>query len=134
MSYYIRVSSKGKRSVSPPPEWFADLARDYGVAALGVNCGKDMGLEDILHVIEQYREETDLPVFVRPSAGTPTRNRGDWVYPLSAEMMASWLPRLLAAGATMIGGCCGTTPKHIAAFRPIVDEWNRTRGFEGTVL
>ena len=38
--------------------------------------------------------------------------------------MASWLPELLKAGVSMIGGCCGTTPAHIAAFKPIVDAWN----------
>jgi methionine synthase I (cobalamin-dependent) len=40
--------------------------------------------------------------------------------------MASWLPELLAAGVRMIGGCCGTTPAHIAAFKTVVDEWNKT--------
>jgi 5-methyltetrahydrofolate--homocysteine methyltransferase len=131
MSYRARVNSAGKQSVSPRPEWFADLAQDYGVAALGINCGTDIGLQEILHVLEQYREETDLPLFVRPNAGTPARSGGDWTYPVTPEMMASWLPSLLAARATMIGGCCGTTPKHIAAFRPFVEDWNRTRGFEG---
>ena len=42
--------------------------------------------------------------------------------------MAAALSRLLEAGASMVGGCCGTTPRHIAAFRPVVEEWNRLRG------
>jgi 5-methyltetrahydrofolate--homocysteine methyltransferase len=41
--------------------------------------------------------------------------------------MAGALPALLEAGACMIGGCCGTTPAHVAAFRPIVDAWNARR-------
>ena len=41
--------------------------------------------------------------------------------------MAAQLPLLLEAGASMIGGCCGTTPAHIAAFRPVIDKWNRRR-------
>jgi methionine synthase I (cobalamin-dependent) len=43
--------------------------------------------------------------------------------------MAAWLPELFKAGVVMVGGCCGTTPAHIAAFRKVVDEWNRTHDF-----
>jgi methionine synthase I (cobalamin-dependent) len=45
--------------------------------------------------------------------------------------MAARLPELLGAGLAMVGGCCGTTPAHIAAFRPIVDEWNARHCREG---
>jgi methionine synthase I (cobalamin-dependent) len=47
-----------------------------------------------------------------------------WVYPSTPEAMAARLPELLEAGITLIGGCYGTTPEHIAAFRPVVDAWN----------
>ena len=43
--------------------------------------------------------------------------------------MAAWLPELFKAGVAMIGGCCGTTPAYIAAFRKVVDEWNRAHDF-----
>ena len=65
-------------------------------------------------MLARYRRETDLPLFARPNAGTPGP---DGNYPRSAEQMASKLPRLTAAGARMVGGCCGTTPRHVAAFR-----------------
>ena len=45
-----------------------------------------------------------------------------WVYPRTAAEMAAWLPELLQAGATLVGGCCGTTPEHIAAFRRVVEK------------
>ena len=88
-----------------------------------------MGIDEILTVVRCYREETDLPIFVRPNAGTPTRVGDRWVYPHTPEQMAARLPELLEAGVSMVGGCCGTTPAHIAAFRPIIDEWNARRGF-----
>ena len=106
------------------PEWFARRADRYGVAALGVNCGRDIGMDDIIEIVRRYRTMTDLPLFARPNAGTPIRDGERWVYPLTPEAMAVRLPELLQAGVSMVGGCCGTTPAHIAALRPIIDDWN----------
>jgi methionine synthase I (cobalamin-dependent) len=109
------------------PEWFAERAKEYGADALGVNCGKDVGMGDIIEIIRRYRQETDLPLFARPNAGTPVHRGEEWIYPHSPEGMAERLPELLEAGASMVGGCCGTTPAHIAAFRKVVDDWNARR-------
>jgi methionine synthase I (cobalamin-dependent) len=84
------------------PEFFARHAIRHGVTALGVNCGVGMGLAEVCEVLRRYREETDLPLFARPNAGTP------------AEFAAA-LPALVAAGAGMVGGCCGTTEEHVSA-------------------
>ncbi len=103
------------------PQDVALLANDLGASALGVNCGREISVEDCAEVLRCYRMETDLPLFARPNAGTPRREGEHWVYPRSPEGMAAALPDLLAAGAVMIGGCCGTTPDHIAAFRSVID-------------
>jgi 5-methyltetrahydrofolate--homocysteine methyltransferase len=113
-----------------PPEWFAMQARDAGIAALGVNCGKDIGMDEIIDIVHRYRRVTDLPLFARPNAGTPTRSGEQWIYPLAPEQMAERLPDLLEAGVSMVGGCCGTTPDHIAALRLVVDAWNARLGTE----
>ena len=105
-----------------PPEWFARRAKEWGVAALGVNCGRDIDMSDIIEIIRRYRQETDLPLFARPNAGTPAKQAGRWVWPHSAEKMAARVPELIEAGACMIGGCCGTTPEYIAAFRRVIDK------------
>ena len=110
---------------SAEPEQLAEDAQQLGAAALGVNCGRDIGMDEVIEVIRRYRQVTELPLFARPNAGTPIRAGDQWVYPHTPERMAERLPELLEAGVAMVGGCCGTTPKHIAAFRPIVDEWNR---------
>jgi methionine synthase I (cobalamin-dependent) len=109
------------------PEWFARRAKQYGLAALGVNCGRDISVADCAEIVRRYRRVTDLPLFARPNAGTPKKVRGRWVYPLTPEAMADALPELLEAGVSMVGGCCGTTPEHIAALRPVVARWNRRR-------
>jgi len=99
------------------PETFARHAARHGVSALGVNCGRDIGMDEVIEIIRRYRQETDLPLFARPNAG--------WGEYLQApNQMAERLPELLAAGVSMVGGCCGTTPDHIEAFRPIIDAWN----------
>jgi 5-methyltetrahydrofolate--homocysteine methyltransferase len=110
------------------PEVFGHLARQYGIAALGVNCGREIGMKDIIEIVRRYRTVTDLPLFARPNAGTPVREGERLIYPHSPEQMAALLPDLLEAGPAMIGGCCGTTPDHIAAFRPIIEAWNARLG------
>jgi 5-methyltetrahydrofolate--homocysteine methyltransferase len=106
------------------PSKIANQADRDAVAALGVNCGRNIALPQLLDVIESYHLLTFPRVFVRPNAGTPKQVEDRWVYPHSPKYMASWLPELLTAGVSMIGGCCGTTPAHIAAFKPTVDAWN----------
>jgi 5-methyltetrahydrofolate--homocysteine methyltransferase len=102
------------------PETFARHAEHHGIAALGVNCGRDIDMDDIIQIIRRYRAETALPLFARPNAGTPTKQGDQWIYPLTPEAMAAQLPELLEAGVNMIGGCCGTTPAHITAFRNVL--------------
>jgi 5-methyltetrahydrofolate--homocysteine methyltransferase len=104
-----------------PPEWFAERAGVWGVAALGVNCGREIDMAAMIAVVRRYRGATNLPLFARPNAGTPARQNGRWIYPHSPEVMAVRLPELLDAGAMLVGGCCGTTPEHIAAFRRVMD-------------
>ncbi len=106
----------------------------FPIAALGVNCGRDIGMGDVIEIVRRYRAVTDLPIFARPNAGTPTRDGDRWVYPLTPEALAARLPELLEAGACMVGGCCGTTPEHIAACRPIIDAWNARRDKPGGSL
>jgi 5-methyltetrahydrofolate--homocysteine methyltransferase len=114
-------------SFIPDPAHIASRANSMGIAALGVNCGRDISMTDVLDIVRRLRQATDLPLFARPNAGTPTRVGDAWVYPHTPKAMADQLPELLESGVRMIGGCCGTTPQHIAAFRPIVAAWNEAR-------
>jgi 5-methyltetrahydrofolate--homocysteine methyltransferase len=102
------------------PQWFARRARDHGVSVLGVNCGRDVGLDEIVRVLKEYREETDLPLMARPNAGTPNLVDGRCVYPLTSRQFAERVPDLVAAGASLVGGCCGTMPEHVAACRQAI--------------
>jgi len=115
------------------PEEVAAQSHRAGAAALGVNCGREIDMTDVIEIIRRYRQATDLPLFARPNAGTPVSVGGQWVYPIMHERMVSCLPELLAVGITMFGGCCGTTPEHIAACRPLIDQWNARRAAKETL-
>ena len=136
LSWTFRREADGSLSTmtTHSPERCAKLAVKHGVAALGVNCGRAIAMPDILEIIRCYRSVTDLPLFVRPNAGTPKQIDGQWVYPETPESMAAWLPALFEAGVVMVGGCCGTTPAHIAAFRKVVDAWNSSHGLSDSEL
>jgi 5-methyltetrahydrofolate--homocysteine methyltransferase len=123
---YLRNARRQLTTISGhSPEWFAARAKKWGIAALGVNCGRDIGMEEIIEIIRLYRRETDLPLFARPNAGTPTKRGKRWIYPHTPEAMAARLPELLEAGVSMVGGCCGTTPEHITAFGAVLKAWNK---------
>jgi 5-methyltetrahydrofolate--homocysteine methyltransferase len=124
LSYHRTLSGQLVTISGHSPETFARHAEQHGVAALGVNCGRDIEIDDIIEIIRRYRAETDLPLFARPNAGTPTKQGEQWIYPHTPESMAARLPELLEAGVSMVGGCCGTTPEYIAAFQKIIAEWN----------
>jgi 5-methyltetrahydrofolate--homocysteine methyltransferase len=119
LSLTYRRNAKGRIETydGHSPEWFAKRARKWGLEALGVNCGLEISVADCAAIVREYRNATDLPIFARPNAGTPKRIGRRWSYPRTSEAMAADLHLILDAGATMIGGCCGTAPAYIRAFR-----------------
>jgi len=123
-TFLWHAGGKHKTREDFTPELCAAKAQEHGIIALGVNCGREMGLSDIVEVLHQYREACDLPLFARPNAGTPTKVNVRWEYRVTPEQMADAVPAMIEAGVTMIGGCCGTTPAHIAAMKKVVHEWN----------
>lgn len=93
----------------------ADRLSHIGLAAIGANCGRAMDLDRMRDVITGFRASNRLPLLVRPNAGPPALEQGDWKYNLTPEAFAAGALHLIAAGGQLIGGCCGTTPQHIAA-------------------
>ena len=97
-------------------------AETFGKTAfgLGTNCGT--GTREAEKVITALRKYTDLPLWAKPNAGNPGLIGGKTVFPEGPEEMANQISGLLKAGARFIGGCCGTTPEHIAAFRKCLSD------------
>ena len=86
---------------------------EAGADVVGANCGA--GIEQIIEVVELIKPESDGPVWAKPNAGLPQLVDGRTVFSQSPGEMVEHFPALVAAGARLIGGCCGTTPGHIRA-------------------
>ncbi|MFQ5412854.1 MAG: homocysteine S-methyltransferase family protein [Phycisphaerae bacterium] len=87
----------------------------------GCNCGTGIHVGDYVQLVAEFRRLTDRPIMVQPNAGQPRLDRGRITYDETAETMAAAVPALIDAGASIVGGCCGTTPEHIRLFRRQVD-------------
>ncbi len=97
-----------------PEQAAAELTR-LGAHAIGANCG--IGVETAAAICRALSSATDLPIWIKPNAGSPALDGSNVVYATTAEEFAAYLPELAAAGAGFVGGCCGTTPEFIAALR-----------------
>ena len=97
------------------PAQAAELLTEWGADAVGVNCST--GPATVLTAIEAMRAVTTLPIAAMPNAGMPRAVEGRNIYLCSPEYMASFARKAIAAGAQIVGGCCGTTPNHIRAMR-----------------
>ncbi|GKH32749.1 homocysteine methyltransferase [Hungatella hathewayi] len=89
------------------------LLEGLRVDALGINCG--LGPKQMLPILDQILEYTSLPVIVKPNAGLPKQVKGETVYDVLPRDFASVMQMIIGRGASVVGGCCGTTPEHIRA-------------------
>ncbi len=101
----------------------AQVARDLykgGADVIGVNCGG--GPEQLSHILQAMRQAVpDAIISAMPNAGFPESVGERMMYPATVEYFAEYALTFKAIGASMIGGCCGTTPEHIAAMRRALD-------------
>lgn len=93
------------------PEQAAEALTAAGADLIGANCGA--GIEQMVKVTRALRSGTRLPLWIKPNAGKPELVNGKTVYRESPAEFAARTGELVAAGATVVGGCCGTTPEHI---------------------
>ncbi|MBR6114845.1 MAG: homocysteine S-methyltransferase family protein [Oscillospiraceae bacterium] len=103
----------GRLMTGAGPEEVIALGEELGVSAIGMNCS--VGPEGMAALGEEYLRLTDLPVIIKPNAGLPEIVDGNAVYKTTPEVFAAAVAALAAKGAKCVGGCCGTTPAHIAA-------------------
>ena len=85
-----------------------------GADAVGINCS--VGPDQLVSVVRSIKENVSIPVIAKPNAGRPTiDDKGHAVYSMNAEDFASYMKVLIESGASVVGGCCGTTPAFIKA-------------------
>jgi homocysteine S-methyltransferase len=111
----MTVDEDGNCLDGATPEIAAERLTKWGADAIGCNCSD--GPATVLTVVERMRLATRLPLAAMPNAGLPRAVEGRNIYMASPEYMASFARKFIHAGASLIGGCCGTTPNHIRAMR-----------------
>src|SRR5262245_46302538 len=103
------------------PERAAEFMAEHGCHIAGLNCGTGVDMRIAADVVRRYIKISGLPVMVQPNAGQPVLVNMKVQYNETPEEMSAGLPGVLAAGARIVGGCCGSTPDHIRMFRQILD-------------
>ena len=108
----LSVQSDGKCYFDGSVFEAAEVLEALGVDAIGVNCST--GPDQLESVIRTLKASSALPIIAKPNAGMPKiLETGEAVYSMQADTFAAHMKRLVEAGASMIGGCCGTTPEYI---------------------
>ncbi len=87
--------------------------RTLGLAALGANCGRS--LQDTDALVTEFLADSQAPLWIKPNAGVPKVIGGSVVYEVTPAMLAEHVRDYVIQGARIVGGCCGSTPEHIAA-------------------
>jgi homocysteine S-methyltransferase len=111
----VTVDEEGNCLDGATAETAARRLSAAGAEAVGCNCSA--GPATVLSVIERMRPVTNLPLVAMPNAGIPRAVEGRTIYMTSPEYMASFTRKLVKAGASLVGGCCGTTPSYTRAMR-----------------
>ncbi len=107
------------------------MMEGLGVDCVGINCG--LGPAQIYEMMKDLAQISSIPIMAQPNAGLPQIENGKTVYNVSPEQFADECEKIAKIGASVLGGCCGTTPEHIkrlvercSRYAPIVEEKNLT--------
>ena len=122
---------KGKLLTGADVETAAATLEGLGADAIGLNCG--MGPDGMLPIVRRMRNACSLPLIVNPNAGLPKTKDGRTYFDVTPELFAKSMEEILEY-ASVVGGCCGTTPEHIKALGEVafgkapnpIPEFNKT--------
>jgi 5-methyltetrahydrofolate--homocysteine methyltransferase len=124
MAYDVtRDGSTFRTMMGVDPERAAEFMEEHGADIVALNCGTGMDMERARQAVLRYKRATHLPIMAQPNAGQPKLVELKVVYDETPDQMVAGVVPLLEAGASIIGGCCGSTPDHIRAFRQAMDTY-----------
>lgn len=131
----VALGDDGKLLTGASVECVAAILEGLRVDAIGLNCG--LGPDRMLPFVKRLVAATSLPIIVKPNAGMPKVIDGHTVFTVGPEEFARDVCALVESGASIVGGCCGTTPGHIAALKDALagrDVQRRTTDATTTVV
>jgi 5-methyltetrahydrofolate--homocysteine methyltransferase len=121
MTFDKTVQGEFRTMMGVSPTEMVNTLIEAGAELIGANCGN--GIADMIGIVEEIRKaNAEIPVLVHANAGMPHYHDGQTVFPETPDEMAVLVPKIVTAGANVIGGCCGTTPGHICRVREMVDK------------
>ena len=115
----VALGADGKLLTGGSVECVAALLESLGVEAYGFNCG--LGPDRMLPYVERLAKVSTKPIIVKPNAGLPKIADGRTVFTVGPDEFAAHVAKLIEAGASIVGGCCGTTPEHIRGLFDCLD-------------
>ena len=119
MTFDKILSGEFRTMMGISPKEMTEVLVEAGASVIGANCGN--GIADMIGIVKEIRQvNTSIPILIHANAGLPHYCDGETTFPESPTDMASRVKEIIAAGATIIGGCCGTTPDHIFEVRQVV--------------
>ena len=123
-SFTYQLSPEGNYStmMGNTPVSVTESLLNAGADVIGTNCGN--GFEGMLNLVSEIKAcSKGKPILMQANAGLPTVIDGKMIYSESPEFAGNLTAQFLSRGVSIIGGCCGTTPDHIAAMKRAADEW-----------
>jgi len=122
MTFERTVSGEYRSMMGVSPTDMVQSLISEGAEIIGANCGN--GITGMVDIVREIRKtNTEIPVLIHANAGMPVYREGETVFPEKPEETAAIVPQIIAAGANVIGGCCGTTPEHIYKIRDAVNKY-----------
>ena len=118
---FSTVAKGGRTIMGNAARECAQALAEAGACAVGANCGS-LDPFEVAEIIAGMREVTSLPLVAQPNAGKPRFVDKQTVFDMSPADFAAGLRECLQAGATLLGGCCGTSPAHISAMVELLGE------------
>ena len=114
----MSFGADGRTITGTDPATAAIILEAMGADVIGANCS--LGPAQLLPIVEALAKTVSCPISIQPNAGMPKLINKQTIFPMTPEEMGTWASRLALAGASYIGGCCGTTPEHIKAIKEAV--------------
>lgn len=111
-------AKKDRTMMGTTPEQAAEQLTAAGADVIGSNCGQ--GIAGIVDVCRRLHAATDRPIWIKANAGLPENVEGKTVYRQTPAEFAAFVPQLVEAGASFLGGCCGTSPDFIRAVAEVL--------------
>lgn len=116
----MTFQDNGRTLTGTDPLTMVNILQNLGLTALGVNCS--LGPKEMMPVILEILKHATIPVMVQPNAGLPKLINNETVFDINPGEFAAYALEMARAGATILGGCCGTRPEHIAALKDILKD------------